>query len=390
MPHAEQTDRQAPSTTRLAHITASYLPDTGGIARYAHDLAACRPPGTCSVVAPAPGKRTQVEIKDGVRVIRVARQAVVHSEPTGIVPLGLGRTLRRLSGTCDLFHAHLPFPALLGLAPLAGRRVPWVVTYHNEIQGSLGIPGPVRAVHDFLLHRLLARSRSIIVTTASYARACPSLAAFQRKVRVVPYGLDAEAFTASIEHSAITRSDNTLLYVGRLAYYKGLDVLLKALRGLPNTRLIVVGEGPEGEELRKLSAQLGVHEQVEWRGRVSDTELPVLYSSVAAFVLPSTGLSESFGIVQLEAHACGTPVVSSNLPGVREVNPDGVSGLLAQPGDADDLSRKLKLLLGDPELRNKLGEQARRHVREQFPVRRMLAGVADVYREVLRERMSHN
>jgi rhamnosyl/mannosyltransferase len=315
---------------------------------------------------------------------------VVHSEPTGILPLGLGYTLRRLSGNCDLFHAHLPFPALLGLAPLAGRKVPWVVTYHNEIQGSLGIPGPVRVVHDALLHRLLARSRAIIVTTASYARACPSLAAFQHKVRVVPYGLEAEAFTAPISHSAITRSHDTLLYVGRLAYYKGLDVLLKALRQLSGTRLIVVGEGPEGEELRKLSFQLGVNEQVEWRGRVSDAELPVLYSSVAAFVLPSTGLSESFGIVQLEAHACGTPVVSSNLPGVREVNPDGVSGLLVQPGDTDDLARKLKLLLADAELRNKLGEQARRHVRERFSVRHMLEGVDDVYREVLGGGMPHS
>lgn len=389
MRHAEQTDRQALSTPRVAHITASYLPDSGGIARYVHDLAASRPPRTCTVVTPAPGKSTQVEIAGGVRIIRVARQAVVHSEPTGIVPMGLGRTLRRLSGTCDLFHAHLPFPALLGLAPLAGRRIPRVVTYHNEIQGSLGIPGPVRAIHDVLLHRLLARSHAIIVTTASYARACPSLAAFQHKVRVVPYGLDAEAFTASIGHCAIARSDYTLLYVGRLAYYKGLDVLLKALRQLPGTRLIVVGEGPEGEELRKLSAQLGVNEQVEWRGRVSDAELPVVYSSVAALVLPSTGLSESFGIVQLEAHACGTPVVSSNLPGVREVNPDGVSGLLAQPGDADDLARKLKLLLDDAELRNKLGEQARKHVREKFPLRRMLAGVDDVYKEVLGGRMPY-
>jgi rhamnosyl/mannosyltransferase len=173
------------------------------------------------------------------------------------------------------------------------------------------------------------------------------------------------------------------LYVGRLAYYKGLDVLLMALRHLPTTRLVVVGEGPEGGELRKLAARLGVDARVEWRGRVEDAELPVLYSSVAALVLPSTGLSESFGIVQLEAHACGTPVVSSDLPGVSEVNPDGVSGLLARPGDADDLAGKLKLLLGDADLRDRLGAQARRRVREQFPVRRMIEGVEGVYREVL-------
>jgi rhamnosyl/mannosyltransferase len=374
---------------KVTHISASYPPDTGGIARYVHDLAAARPPRTCTVVAPAHGRKTQVEVDSGVRIIRVARQAVVHSEPTGILPMGMALTLRRLSATCDLLHAHLPFPALLGLAPLARRKVPWVVTYHNEIQDSMAIPGPVRAVHDALLCRLLARARAIIVTTASYAQACPSLAAFQHKVRVVPYGLNADAFAASMDHAKVTRSDNTLLYVGRLAYYKGLDVLLRALRQLPGTRLLVVGEGPEGEELRRLSCQLGVEEQVEWRGRVADAELPFFYSSVAALVLPSTGLSESFGIVQLEAHACGTPVVSSNLPGVREVNPDGATGLLAEPGDAEDLARKLKVLLGDAELRHKLGEQAHRYVREQFPVRRMLEGVEGVYREVLSRRPSH-
>ena len=375
--------KQPFAPARVAHITSSYLPDTGGIARYVHDLAAARPPRTCTVVAPARGRSTQVEIEAGVRVVRVGRHAVVHSEPTGILPLGLGRTFRRLRGSCDLFHAHLPFPALLGLGPLAGTRTPWVVTYHNEIQGSLGIPGPVRAVHDALLHRLLSRSRAIIVTTASYARACPSLSAFQHKIKVVPYGIDAEAFATPQDRAAVSRAGDTLLYVGRLAYYKGLDVLLMALRHLPTTRLVVVGEGQEGGELRKLAAGLGVAARVEWRGRVEDAELPVLYSSVAALVLPSTGLSESFGIVQLEAHACGTPVVSSELPGVSEVNPDGVSGLLARPGDADDLAGKLKLLLGDADLRAKLGAEARRRVREQFPVRRMVGGVEGVYLEVL-------
>lgn len=375
--------KQTLTPARVAHITSSYPPDTGGIARYVHDLAAARPPRTCTIVAPARGRITQVETEGGVRVVRVARHAVVHSEPTGILPLGLGHTLRRLRGSCDLFHAHLPFPALLGLAPLAGTRTPWVVTYHNEIQGSLGIPGPVRAVHDALLHRLLSRSRAIIVTTTGYARACPSLAAFQHKIKVVPYGIDAEAFATSQDQAAIPRADDTLLYVGRLAYYKGLDVLLAALRHLPTTRLIVVGEGPEGGELRSLATRLGVAARVEWRGRVEDAELPLLYSSVAALVLPSTGLSESFGIVQLEAHACGTPVVSSDLPGVSEVNLDGVSGLLARPGDPDDLARKLDLLLGDADLRARLGSQARRRVREQFPVRRMVEGVEGVYGEVL-------
>ena len=280
-----------------------------------------------------------------------------------------------------MVHAHLPFPALLGLAPFARRGTPWVVTYHNDIQGDLGVPTVVRAIHDRLLRRLLVRTRAIVVTTADYASACPTLAPFRSKVRVVPYGIDAEAFAQRAREVGTARQGDLLLYVGRLAYYKGVDVLLKALVNVPGARLLIVGDGPDGRALQRLAGELGVANRVEWRGHVPDVELPGLYSSAAALVLPSTGLSESFGIVQLEAHACGTPVVSSALPGVREVNPDGVTGLHAGPGDPEDLSRALRLLLENAELRARLGGQAARLVRERFSVGRMLEGIEGVYNE---------
>jgi len=328
------------------------------------------------VLVPASQGRTRVEVSEGVRVVRVSKQWVVHSEPTGIVALGMLPRLRGVRGRGRLVHAHLPFPALLGFAPFARRGTQWVVTYHNEIQGSLGVPAVIRAVHDRLLRGFLARARAIVVTTA-----CPTLTPFRSKVRVVPYGIDAEAFAQQPQGVSVERQGDLLLYVGRLAYYKGLDVLLRALVDVPGARLLVVGDGPEGQALRRLADELGVGGRVEWCGHVPDAELPRLFSSAAALVLPSTGLSESFGIVQLEAHACGTPVVSSDLPGVREVNPDGVTGLLARPGDAGDLSRALRLLLENAELRARLGEQAARLVRERFSVGRMLEGIEAVYNE---------
>jgi rhamnosyl/mannosyltransferase len=198
-------------------------------------------------------------------------------------------------------------------------------------------------------------------------------------VRVVPYGIDAEAFAQRAREAGTARQGDLLLYVGRLAYYKGVDVLLKALVNVPGARLLVVGDGPDSRALQRLAGELGVANRVEWCGHVPDMELPGLYGSAAALVLPSTGLSESFGIVQLEAHACGTPVVSSDLPGVREVNPHGVTGLHATPGDPEDLSRVLRLLLEDAELRARLGGQAARLVRERFSVERMLEGIEAVY-----------
>lgn len=362
-------------------MTASYLPDGGGIARYVHALAAGRRAGSCTVLAPTRHGRTHIEVAEGLRVVRVSRQWVVHSEPTGIVAPGMLPRLRGLSGQGRLVHAHLPFPALLGFAPFVRRGTRWVVTYHNEIQGNLGVPAAIRAVHDRLLRRLLAQARAIVVTTADYTSACPTLAPFRSKVRVVPYGIDAEAFARQAREAGVERQSDLLLYVGRLAYYKGVDVLLRALVSVQGARLLVVGDGPERQALRRLADELGVGGRVEWRGHVSDVELPGLYSLASALVLPSTGLSESFGIVQLEAHACGTPVVSSDLPGVREVNLDGVTGLHARPGDAEDLSRALRLLLENAELRARLGEQAACRVRERYSVARMLEGIEAVYAE---------
>jgi glycosyltransferase involved in cell wall biosynthesis len=368
----------------VVHVTASSWPDNGGIARHVHTLAAARRAGTSTVLTTTHHKRIHLEHRHGVRIVRLPTYAVVHSAPTGNVPRGFITWMRQLSYASDVIHAHLPFPALLAYAPLLRRSTPFVVSYHNEIQATANVPRLMRSGHNLLLRRFLARASAIIVATADYARFCPTLAPLQHKVHVVPYGLEADTYVAS--QQITSRADNLLLFVGRLSYYKGVDVLLRALARVADIRLDIVGEGPERNTWQRLANQLGLADRVTWRGHVPDAALPGLYSSAAALVLPSTGLSESFGLVQLEAHACGTPVISSNLPGVRVVNPDGITGLQIQPGDVDDLSRAIRRLLNDQHLRARLGEQAFRHVRQHFGMRQMFDGIEVVYREVQSQR----
>jgi glycosyltransferase involved in cell wall biosynthesis len=370
-----------PNVPKVVHVTSSSWPDSGGIARHVHSLAAARCGGTSMVLTSTHHKRTILECRNGVPIVRLPTRAIVYSAPTGNLPRGFIAWMRQLSSASEIIHAHLPFPTLLACAPLLHTSTPLVVSYHNEIQASVHVPRLIRAGHDLLLRYFLARASAVIVATGDYARSCPSLAPLQHKVRVVPYGLEADTFAASQQKTS--RADDLLLFVGRLAYYKGCDVLLRALARVADVRLDIVGEGPERNALQRLANQLGLTDRVTWRGHVPDAELSTMYSSAAALVLPSTGLSESFGIVQLEAHACGTPVISSNLPGVRVVNPDGITGLHVRPGDVDDLSRTIRRLLNDQRLRTRLGERAFHHVRERFGMRQMLDGVEAVYREVL-------
>jgi glycosyltransferase involved in cell wall biosynthesis len=370
-----------PNVPKVVHVAASSWPDDGGIARYVHTLATARRAGTSTVLTTTHHKRVRLEYRHRVQIVRLPTCAVVHSAPTGNVPHGFISWMSRLSSSSDVIHAHLPFPALLAYAPFLREHIPFVVTYHNEIQATSNVPRLMRSGHDLLLRRFLARTSAIVVTTTDYARFCPTLASLQYKVRTVPIGLEADTYATSPQITP--RADDLLLFVGRLSYYKGVDVLLRALALVADVRLDIVGEGPERNTWQRLANQLGLADRVTWRGYVADDELPGLYSSAAALVLPSTGLSESFGIAQLEAHACGTPVISSNLPGVRVVNPDGITGLQVQPGDVDDLSRTIRRLLNDQHLRTRLGEQAFHHVRRHFSMRQMLDGVEAVYREVL-------
>ncbi|HSE03289.1 MAG TPA: glycosyltransferase, partial [Methylomirabilota bacterium] len=130
--------------------------------------------------------------------------------------------------------------------------------------------------------------------------------------------------------------------------------------------------------------QLGLAERITFLGEVSERERRLLLHACDLFVLPSTDRSEAFGIAQLEAMACGKPVVSSDLPtGVRLVNQDGVTGRLIPPGDADALAGALNELLEDDGLRAALGKAARLRVEQEFTAERMIARTLALYDEAL-------
>src|SRR5262249_37034514 len=140
------------------------------------------------------------------------------------------------------------------------------------------------------------------------------------KVNVLPFGIDlspyrnpsAEALrtTASFRQ---THGEPLWLAVGRLVYYKGLDVAIEALRNVPG-RLMIVGDGPLRCDLQNAAQRCGVAERVIWAGKLSETELIGAYHAATALWFPSVARSEAFGLVQIEAMASGCPVINTDIP----------------------------------------------------------------------------
>ena len=164
-----------------------------------------------------------------------------------------------------------------------------------------------------------------------------------------------------------------LLYVGRLVYYKGIEVLLRAMAapspaspGPRPWRLTVVGEGPLRPDLEHLADSLGLNGAVRFRGYVGDDDLRQAYADHDVFVLPSVSRAEAFGLAMAEAMANGMPVVSTELEtGTSWVNLDGVSGLVVAPGDSAALGAALERL-GPAAVRAPLAAGARDRARSLF------------------------
>jgi len=217
------------------------------------------------------------------------------------------------------------------------------------------------------------------------------------RIRVIPCGVDLELFQPTDPRAARARlglaAERVLLFVGRLAPIKGLTTLLRALAvaradglGAADVRLVVVGgdkdERWDGERarLRGLAADLGVAAWVDFRGPQPQGALPDYYAAADICLMPS--LYESFGMVALEAMACGVPVVGSRVGGLAVTVQDGVTGLLVPEGDAGALAAAIAGLLGDEARRRALGLRAVEWAR-QFGWPCIARAVGELYGELV-------
>jgi len=367
---------------KVVHVFKDFYPPmTGGIEQHMRLLCTgLARQAAVTVLVPSRSGRTVEERIDGFQVIRVPEYGRYASVP--LCP-ALPARLRRLCP--DIVHLHFPNPmGDLGYL-LSGWRGPLVLTYHADIiKQRIFLP-----FYRPVLGLLFRRVDRIIASSAEYIASSSLLSQYRDKCTVIPYGVDLETLgfregeAAEVESLRRNHEGRLVLFVGVLRYYKGVDVLLRAMIKVKG-HLLIVGRGSERKGLEVMADQLGIASRVSFLGEISGSRLRILLHASDVFVLPSIDRCEAFGIAQLEAMACGTPVVSSDLPtGVRYVNRHGVTGLLVPPGDQHALAEALNRLLDDPELRGRLGHAARNRIEQEFTVDRMIARTLEVYHEVL-------
>lgn len=326
--------------------------NTGGAEVYIHELARrwVQDGHAVTMFAGNDGKQTREASIDGVNVVR--RGSFYLAYPWAFLYYWF-----RFRGRFDVIvdcHNGIPF-----FTPLYAKE-PVVCLLHHVHQEVFHqfLPKPLAWFAATLENRLMpfAYRRCPFVTVSESSRS------EMQAWRIVGTGI--EIINPGIDLSRLSpgrKSDTpTILYLGRLKAYKSIPVLLKAfkqvLAQLPNARLVIAGGGEELASLQKLSEELEIAAHVDFAGKISEDEKTRLLQSAWVFVNPS--MMEGWGITTIEANACGTPVVASNVPGLRDSVRDGYSGFLVPYGDETALAAGLARLLTDQPTREAMSRKA--------------------------------
>ncbi len=368
---------------KILQVNKYYYPHIGGIEKNLQLL--CQQLNTYPDIAVnvlVYNKRFETEIQNsgGIEVIKAARIGTLFSMPFGLT---FPQYLRELKA--DIIHFHHPFPPGELAFLLARPRGKVVVSWHSDIVR----PKYAIELYRPFLFKFLEKADRILVASPDYLETSSYLSAFKNKCEIIPYGVDIKQFQLSSEikaEAAILKEkygSRIVLFIGRLVYYKGLEYLIRAMEHI-DAELLIIGEGPLESKLRTLILNLGLERKISILKPVKEEELAAYYYASDLFVLPSTEISEAFGIVQLEAMASGKPVVSTNLPtGVSFVNQHQKTGLLVPPRNSGALARAINALLENPRLREEYGAYAKKRVEGEFTKETMAAKVMAVYNELL-------
>jgi glycosyltransferase involved in cell wall biosynthesis len=370
---------------RVLHFFKTYLPDSvGGIEQVIFQLCESGAQhGIESQVLTLSANPSPAVIQLGQHEVHQAKLDVQFAS-TGF-SYSVFKQFREMAAEADVVNYHFPWPFMDLVHFFSGMNKPCVVTYHSDIIRQKHL----LKLYQPLMNRFLASADRIIAASPNYLHTSDVLQCFPEKTRVIPYGLNKSGYPKpDTERMARWRErlgERFFLFVGVMRYYKGLHILLDALKDVDYT-VVIVGAGPLENELHAQAAALGLH-NVQFLGRLGDEDKVALLQLSYAIVFPSHLRSEAFGISLLEGAMYGKPMISSEIgTGTSYINIHGETGLVVPPSNPQAFREAMRILWENPVRAAEMGVKAEARYRQLFTADEMGRKWTELYEELLAEK----
>lgn len=402
---------------RVLHIGKYYPPFHGGIENFLCDLAECQleqgdVEPSVLVHQHDVGRAEETETANGVFVRRA--RLVGRAIFTPIAPLflrSLNRTIEERDP--DILHLHLPNPSTFWcLFSKKAKKLPWIIHWHSDVLGGQAT-WKIKLLYPWYRifeQALLRRANAVIVTSPPYLASSAPLKNHHAKCEVIPLGISTNrdlerevddgasltseddvsittAASSPLESPMFSSSSKTsdaplrLLCIGRLTYYKGHVLLIKALAEVPEVTLDIVGDGEERRALSQLIGSLGLTQRVCLRGTLGPDDLDEAIEHCDLVCLPSIERTEAFGLVLLEAARAAKPALVTGIEGsgMSWVVEGGVTGWTVEPGSAEDLKQVLANISKNRAELASRGALAKARFEKDFKIASVAASVGQLY-----------
>ncbi len=378
---------------RVALVDDEYYPDIGGVAHYAYELSLHLVKlgiETVVITHKHPGQPEEEEI-NGVRIKRIKGWVLNHPHRTFSPPLFCRCYKYILDEKFDVVHGLDIYStmALMGIPFARIFRIPCVLTCHTARGGSSFSVFWQRFIGWAFM---FTRPDRLIAVSQASARFAPSLGFSEKRIAVVPNGVDLSCFNGKIDASALRGEldigdEPVVVTALRLIKWKSPGLLISAfarvLKAVPDAKLVIAGSGREEDSLSRQIQDLSITNSVFMVGELSKEKVAQLMAGADVFVLPSR--AESFGLTLLEASAAGVPVVCANAGGVPEIFQDDFNALLYPPGDDEAMAKAMIRLIQDRGLARRIGANAV-ETAGKFTWKRTAEQTLQVYKDVLQEK----
>ncbi|MFA6551734.1 MAG: glycosyltransferase family 4 protein [Patescibacteria group bacterium] len=395
------------SEKKIAIVTAVFPPYQGGMGNSAYEIARLlAEQNEVTVFTPDYSCHSEDEESKSFAGAQDDKVEIKSIKP--LLQLGFGAFIPSLykylknekNKYFDIIYLHYPFfggAEIVWLFKLLNPKIKLIIHFHMDTP-ALNWRAKILSRPSLMIKKsLFKRADKVISASLDYVAHSSIKKYFQKwpeKFREIPFGVHLDRFHVFPydilelqilrNKLGIKKGERVILFVGALDEahsFKGVGLLIRAFAliiqnsepclpagrlRIKNVKLLIVGEGDRRQNYEKLAEELKIEKDVIFAGSVSDEELVNYYNLADIFVLPSVDKSEAFGIVLIEAMACGVPVMASDLPGVRSVFQNGAQGITVAPGSARHLQKKLEEYLRNPQRRLKMGRAARELVEEKY------------------------